>query len=176
MPARSKWYMTVASSKQLEQGDFLFNCPTIEVEDDIDYSALEESEEAPAKIVVRDFIVLSQSCDLEDGNIDYIIVCPIHLFTSMTEFHSNNKKGQLLSDKLPRFALLEKNDRVGFPQDHFVVDLASAHPLPLEYAKRFAQDAGNRLRLVSPYREYLSQKFAYLYMRVGKPTPVSRPD
>ena len=169
----SKWYKTVPSSDTLAQGDFLFDCPTIEVEEDFNYMSLSELDDAPAKVVTRDFIILSQSCDLEDENIDYVILCPVYPFELMTTFHSNSKRGELKSDRLPRFALLDKNDRASFPQDYFIVDLASAQSLPLAYVKRFKDARGKRLTLTSPYKEYLSQKFAYLHMRVGKPTSLT---
>jgi hypothetical protein len=167
----TSWYEVVSKDTPLEQGDFIFRCPTIDI--DGDYEELKPEDIAPAKIVLRDLVIMSQSCDLKDEGIDYVILCQVYPFSALTHLHSNGKKGSLVSDKMPRYALLDKNSFEGFPNEHLVVDLSMVFPVPLQYIKDMRESRSTRLRLVSPYREYLSQKFAYLYMRVGKPNPVT---
>ena len=43
------------------------------------------------------------------------------------------------------------------------------YSLPKEYIFGFVQSKSLRLRLLPPYREYLSQAFARFFMRVGLP-------
>jgi hypothetical protein len=38
--------------------------------------------------------------------------------------------------------------------------------------REFAHQMGDRLRLLPPYREHLSQAFARLFMRVGLPADI----
>jgi hypothetical protein len=167
----SEWYKVVPASVKLEQGDILTGCLTLDIQD-VAVNEIEPGTTIPARSVQRNMIVITQSCDLEDGNVEYVQLCPIHKLQDIPQLNSNNKRGLLKSDRMPRFALLDKNDRQVFYQDYLVVDLASVQSLPLEYVKMHAAKQGRRLRLVTPYREYLSQKFAYLFMRVGKPNPI----
>jgi hypothetical protein len=169
------WFKIAYSSSPLEQGDVLFKCPTIEMTDNFTVRDIKQSENLPIKLSYRNMIVISQSCDLEDENIDYVQLCPVYPLESLAHLRSSGKRGLLEGDRMVRYAVLGKNGRKGFPDDFLVVDLASVQSIPIEIIKEFAKSSGKRLRLASPYREYLSQKFAYQYMRVGKPTPIRLP-
>jgi len=53
--------------------------------------------------------------------------------------------------------------------DYQVINLRQVFPVPLGLAKRMAETQGDRVRLLSPYREALAQAFAQKFMRVGLP-------
>lgn len=55
-----------------------------------------------------------------------------------------------------------------------IVDFHNVYGVPLEFARRFADGKGKRLRLLPPYREHLSQAFARFFMRVGLPTDIPK--
>jgi hypothetical protein len=38
--------------------------------------------------------------------------------------------------------------------------------------EQMAKSKGNRIRLLSPYKEHLAQAFAFLYTRVALPVPI----
>lgn len=63
-------------------------------------------------------------------------------------------------------------DLPGFELDVAVVDFRRVYSLPLEYVRNFASEAGDRVRLLPPYREHLSQAFARFFMRVGLPVDI----
>ena len=45
---------------------------------------------------------------------------------------------------------------------------------PKETLEDFVEKVGNRIRLLPPYREHLSQAFARYFMRVGLPEDIPR--
>jgi hypothetical protein len=52
------------------------------------------------------------------------------------------------------------------------VDFRRVFSLPLGFMRGLATAQGNRLRLLPPYREHLSQSFARFFMRVGLPEDI----
>ena len=53
-----------------------------------------------------------------------------------------------------------------------VVDFRRVYSLPVTFLRRRATQCGNRIRLLPPYREHLSQAFARFFMRVGFPVDI----
>jgi hypothetical protein len=81
-------------------------------------------------------------------------------------------KDALRKGRRPAYHLLNLCDLDGHAAPHLVCDFADAFAIPVEYASQLTQ-AGDRLRLLPPYREQLAQNFARFYMRVGLPIDVS---
>ena len=77
------------------------------------------------------------------------------------------RKGQLLG-----FHVLNKCDLEGFKRDFSVVDFRRVHSLPLGFLRNISGALGERIRLLPPYREHLSQAFARFFMRVGLPVDI----
>src|SRR4051812_10031136 len=70
-------------------------------------------------------------------------------------------------ESAPGSGAREMNTRIAFP--------FSVHTVPRAFLDTLIADrAAKRLRLLPPYREYLSQPFARFFMRVGLPTPITR--
>lgn len=57
--------------------------------------------------------------------------------------------------------------------DYLLVDFRHAFSIPLEFLLELAEKRGKRLRLLTPFREHLSQTFARFIMRVGLPDRVT---
>lgn len=72
----SFWEKVVGDS--LRQGDFLLNCPVAS------FSSI-ENEITEVSIAEYDLIVLTQSCDLENGKADFVARCPIFSLTAFEE-------------------------------------------------------------------------------------------
>ena len=60
----------------------------------------------------------------------------------------------------------------GLTRDLRVVDFRRLYSLPLTFVRQVAARGGDRLRLLPPYREHLSQAFARYFMRVGLPQDI----
>lgn len=163
------WYETIDSKEDLLQGDFIKDCPIV-------IPPLEISSEVEVRIINYDIIVMSQSCDLKQKKVDLVLVCPLW---SLGEFGKRNsfyksKKGKesLRRGYLPGYHLLNKCDLNKFKTDYLVVDFRSVYSVPFDFILKLAENNERRLRLLSPYREHLSQAFARFFMRVGLPSNI----
>lgn len=133
--------------------------------------------EVSVDVAFYDVVVLSQSCDLELGKLQSVIVCPhFSLTDTKTRIpHFQQKKGREEARRgiLPAYHVLEACSLPGFERGPRVVNFAQVFTVPLRYARSQAQPGLRRLRLLPPYREHLAQAFARFVMRVGLPQDVA---
>lgn len=191
------WYAVVDAARALTQGDLIFDCPLMGWKaDPVDFDGRDE--EAVLKAAIQaskaGVIVLTQACDLEQDKVANVILCP-HL--ALSAFRQDwedrlREQNQLPSkaEKLEKaWANTCKDIRDGFvwnhamlnhrledplPIEHRVVDFREVFTVPRSFLESFLrQRGGQRLQLLPPYREHLSQAFARFFMRVGLPTPVA---
>lgn len=164
------WYDNVASDispdELLQQGDLVMQCPIVNLEEDP-----VENEEYVYDINDYDIIVMSQSCDLVSGKTNLVLVCPFAKLESLPEYDTDNKKESLRKGRNLGTHLLNRCDLEG-ESDFLVVDFRSTHSVPLHFIQKFVAKQKNRKRLLTPYREHLSQAFAMFFMRVGLPSGI----
>jgi hypothetical protein len=137
------------------------------------FPAIDEEGRLPVEAVTADVIIVTQSCDLENKKLPFVLVA--HAFT-VSEFETRNedykKSGKWNNVARGRVAALhliacpEKNDDSA---NHIVVDFRQLATLPFGYVQQVAKDAGERWRLQSPYLEAFSQAFGSLFSRVALP-------
>ncbi len=163
------WYETVSEKDELMQGDFIKECPVI-------IPPLEISDSMEVKVVEYNTIIMSQSCDLVQRKLDLVLVCPIW---PLSEFEKRNdffksKKGKeaLRQGNVPGYHLLNKCEIKEFETDFLVVDFRNIYGVSLAFLVGLSQKRGDRLRLLPPCREHLSQAFARFFMRVGLPVDI----
>jgi hypothetical protein len=169
------WYTIIENSDQLLQGDFIPECPIVIPPASIQ---LEDIPEVEIKLI--DSIVLSQSCDIENGHLEIVLLCP---FYSLKTFLNNLPSEQSSTNKaitktieslrkgyLPGYHLLEKYDT--FMKDYLVVDFRNVYGIHIDALKTLSRSINQRIRLLPPYREHLSQSFARYFMRVGLPQDI----
>ena len=169
------WYTKVPGDSRLEQGDIIFKCQIIEPISEIE----EENSTLAADVVEYDVIIMSQSCDLYYEKIELVLVCPFYSLTELSERYPSYKE-EVMRKKLRQGAvvgyhLLNKDEKVGF-NDYLIVDFKSVYAVPLKFLKKIALERGERVRLLPPYREHLSQAFARFFMRVGLPIDIDLQD
>lgn len=168
------WYELVEGSSLL-QGDFLDKCPII-APHGLYAPSSGEAQEVETITTEYDVVVMSQSCDIEHGKLDLVLVCPLWQLEEMTkqnpDLKSPKMKEKLRMGYFPGYHLLNKCDLRGMERDYRVADFRSVYSLPLDFLKDFADGAGRRIRLLPPYREHLSQAFARFFMRVGLPADI----
>lgn len=175
MDATAYPWFRIVRGPEIEQGDILDACPVFLPPDDLD---LENGAPAPVAFrwEERDVILMTQSCDLVPGRekVSEVLLCPVWSRSELTTGHLATPKG--LEDarrgNLPGVHLLAPCDLAGFPQEVRIVDFRRVHTLPLSFFRRRAERASDRLRLLPPYREHLSQAFARYFMRVGLPVDI----
>ena len=158
----------------LEQGDFFLACPVIEpVPARIDPIA-----ELDVEAVVREYdvLILSQSCDLVNGKLETVLVCPywsLDDFEAQDEFCRSTKgKEEIRRGNVPGLHMLAACDLPGFTSPVRIVSFRQVFGLPFDYVSGLAHHPSPRLRLLPPYREHLAQAFARFIMRVGLPVVI----
>jgi hypothetical protein len=167
------WYEAVDGDSIL-QGDFLPKCPILIPESEIPKD--EVGGKMKGKLLEYDVIVMSQSCDLEQKNIDLVLVCPHWSLQQVGDardyFKSSKGKEDLRRGNIPGYHMVAPCDLDGIKHDVRVVDFRAVYSVPFEFIRQFAKAGGKRARLLPPYREHLSQAFARFFMRVGLPVNI----
>jgi hypothetical protein len=169
------WYEVVAGDKLL-QGDMIYQCPVIVPTGEIPDDSGKEEYALEAEITTYDVVIMSQSCDLEQEKLDMVLFCPHWPFEEFINkndyFKSSRGKEDLKRGNIPGYHLLNRCELEGWEKGARVVDFRNVYNLPYPFLKKFAEKRWERLRLLPPYREHLSQAFARFFMRVGLPVQV----
>lgn len=173
------WYEEIDSeSNVLNQGDLIKACPILTPPQSI----IKQGDQFDVKVVNYNVVVMSQSCDLVNKKIENVLVCSYIDFRTFSErlpVDDRNRKGyarafKSIRDGLqPNFHLLDKNVDKGI-NDFLVVEFKNVFGVHFDYLTSHISDPAHskRLRLLSPYREQLSQAFAKFFMRVGLPQDI----
>lgn len=169
------WYTVIENTDELLQGDLVPECPIV-----IPPASVKEDENPVVEIKLIDSIVLSQSCDLTNDNVEIVLVCPYYslktfLSSLPSDKTSTNKAVTKTIDNLrkgffPSYHLLDKYDT--FIHDYQVVGFRNVYGIQYETLKNICKNIKVRIRLLPPYREHLSQSFARYFMRVGLPQDI----
>lgn len=159
-------------NRELLQGDLIQECPKIRLLGDVP----EDDTPVEAEMQKYNVIVLSQSCDIKQGKIGLVLVCPYWELNEFVKkdksFGSNKRKEALRRDELPGFHMLINCDIQGFESDLLIVDFRNVFGVSFDVILELAEKSDKRIRLVPPYREHLSQAFARFFMRVGLPEDI----
>jgi hypothetical protein len=161
--------VSVVTGTDLSQGDLLDRCPVFLPPADL----AEPWNEAAFTWQEVDAVVMTQTCDLIPGRekVTEVLLCAAWSRSDLKSGHLATPRG--LEDarrgNLPGYHLLAACDLPGFARDVRVVDFRRVYSLPVPFVRQRAARSGDRLRLLPPYREHLSQGFARYFMRVGLP-------
>jgi len=165
------WYTLVEPTSTFKQGDIVKACPLIDPS-----SILEGKGEKTVNYYESDSIILSQSCDLEHGHLEIVLVSPLYPLEEFKidkpYYKSSDGKEELRRRYLPGYFLLNECNITGFISKFRVVDFHNVYGIPFNYITRLAKTQGQRLRLLPPYRESLAQEFAKFFARVGYPVDI----
>jgi len=169
------WYQVV-DCEVLQQGDLIDSCPIA-----IPCSAIKEDTIVDFKVREHDIVIMSQSCDLvprKNGKpkLEFVVVCFVWFLddfvSTYPNYNSPGSKERLRCGYQPAFHLLNKCEIEGFTRDFLVVDFRQIFSIPFSSLAEIARERDSRLRLLTPYREHLSQAFARYFMRVGLPSDI----
>ncbi len=169
------WYEVVEGPRLL-QGDILFRCPILALEEAIPWPP-DKLESVSLGWEEQDVLVLTQSCDLENEKVGHVLVAKVISWPNLVQFESQagnpfvkskEFRKKLIEGNIPGMLLLQKRS-VNPSLTWSIVDFRHLFTLPKPFLVQVATNAGRRLRFCSPYREYLAQGFARLFMRVGLP-------
>lgn len=177
-----EWYEEVRLSDGITQGDLIPDCPIPLPSAGFyeDFLKNREDTEVPIDITQADIAVMSQACDIENDKIESIVVCPtwdsLFFAERNTVFRSKDKLNDLRVGREPAYHVLNKCEMPNFTMGYRIVDFHQIYSVPKDYLQQLASRVPVRLRLMSPYREHLSQAFARYFMRVGLPSDVDPVD
>lgn len=161
----NSWYELVPNQTELLQGDFLDDFPII------NYTGSFENGRHDVEVIHYDVVVMTQSCDLnkirlKEQNEKFVILCPrVNYLDVRDDFDWN----YLRAGYIVKAHLLDKCELEPHRFGYQVVELDQIYSVPYSLVREIANQK-DRVRLVSPYREHLSQAFARQFMRVGLPT------
>jgi hypothetical protein len=188
------WFEEVAATAPLTQGDLLCNCPALRWS----YEPRPESqhtEDLQQLLVAEaaDCIVMSQACDLEQGHLRDVILCPTYTISeyrplwqsamearhqtatarSWSRFLDDISNGSIWN--LSMINSHRPSDRDALETEVRLVDFHEILSSPRIFLEAWTiRAAVPRLRLLPPYREHLSQAFARYFMRVGLPLDITK--
>ena len=155
----------------LEQGDLLPDCPVVVPPTNLTEALLaKEGEEIGIEMEVQRvrLIVMSQSCDLAEDKIDQVLLCGYFPASD----HPKHTRSEIRKERFPALHMIEKCELAGHEFERQDVDFRTIYTLPKAFVISFASSLNERVRLLSPYKEHLSQAFARYFMRVGLPQPL----
>lgn len=189
------WYDLVDPSAPLTQGDLIFDCPVLTWKSGklIGEKSSPESEVLQRSVdaISVDVVVMTQACDLEQNKVENVILCPhvsqtehkVAWENEMTACRQNPSSrawkahcDDICNGFLFNYAMLNRGQigkaeiGVRFVYFHDVYTVPRFFLQSLLMSRRLP-----RFRLLSPYKEHLSQAFARFFMRVGLPTPIETP-
>jgi hypothetical protein len=170
------WYEVVGPDQEISQGDILLNCPIFIPNEKFYFGNLEEGHLRSLKFEMYyiNAIIMTQACDLtsEDGRTpaETVIVARIDSFKgeSKTLLHDAN------AGRKPDLQVLKGHFEDPIQMDYQLVDFTSIYSSPYRLLDAVSKRQGARLRLQSPYLEYLSQRFGNYFSRVGLPKGISK--
>lgn len=181
-PSDYRWYARVfdpACPDELQQGDILEQCPTIDIPPSFYPMVAEALKMHPAgeisvptefKAPCRDLIVMTQSCDLaanEDGaeQVATVMLCQLWEYSEVAlvpPFSKSGFLGNAAAGKLTGYYLLNKCTEPDCERHFLIVAFDEMYTLPIHYVRQIAS-RGPHLRLLPPYREHLSKPSPFLH-------------
>jgi len=176
--SEQSWY-EVVEGDSLEQGDILSACPIVAPSAKLTFPV--PAATFPAQLQLTDVVIMTQSCDLVNEKLEDIVLCPHWDLKEAGQMDSALGKKDtwrlILRGQRYQYAMLEQwQGGDGISMGIRIVDFGRIFSLPRNFVMQFAANKGKRLRLCSPYREYLSQSFARFFMRVGLPQDIKLPE
>lgn len=159
----------------LEQGDLWRRCPRFVLPRNLAHGNHGVGERG-----VVDAVVLTQSCDLvirADGECEAtdVLLCPYYARKDRAAhpvFRRDEAWEEVRKGRRPFYHVLNECTIPGHEQDFVLIDCHALFTLSALLIREFVEQAGDRLRLLPPYREHLPQAFARLFMRVGLPADI----
>ena len=173
---RWPWFCVV-DGDSLQQGDLLTNLRFIPSQ-----PAREGNSSARDAVLAEktqdidglkgDFIVITQTCDLEPNcRVNNVVICPVKPLAEAASEERRIRENihNLKNCNLIGYYYLNRCDFRELERPESIVLFYDIFMLPLGYLRNFATGLKQRLRLLPPFREGLAFNFARCYGRVGLP-------
>jgi hypothetical protein len=174
-----EWF-EVTEGRELRQGDVLLGCPVFVP--DIPYP-FKSGDDCNVNQYDYDLIILSQSCDLVEGqklDVRHALLCQLQLLDNLKNTTGHKLAKGENRKRLAEFGLtgyhpIPECIIPRLPRPYSVIQFSPTFTLPVDFIRQHAQACGARLRLRSPYRELLAQRFGYYFGRIAIDEPPELP-
>jgi len=184
------WYKVVEASTPITQGDIIIDCPIVGWKETSLKMTSDSTPEALMEYVDYfhvDSIIMTQACDLEQGKVQYVVLCPhysLDVYQQQWEVGMRERKQKTNSKawrsqidavrqgRVWNLSMLNSYSGDDLEMGIRIVDFHEIFSLPRNFLESWLINQGMRLRLLPPYREYLSQAFARFFMRIGLPVDI----
>ncbi|RLA46090.1 MAG: hypothetical protein DRR06_05790 [Gammaproteobacteria bacterium] len=166
------WYESVLDNS-LEQGDLLYEFPIVKADvtaEHVQQILAGEEPDIGAEVVLINAIILTQSCDLQNDKTETVILCP--LWDDENGQFGKNKMNEIRAGRRFGWHLLNRDEAQEIP--FTVVEFSRLFMAKRSAVVQFISNGQSRPRLLSPYKEHLSQAFARYFMRVGLPSDIPK--
>lgn len=170
----TSWWQDV-EGPALNHGDWLSGChvPVL-----VSESSPSEGSVIDIDLELRNIIILTQSCDLENGKAPLVAVCPLYRLPEWEEaspdFRAKGRWETVRQGRVEGLHLLAGLQGPEINSESLVVDFRQIYSLPIGYLSAHAERTGSRARLRSPDLEHFAQAFARFFMRVGLPSNIAK--
>jgi hypothetical protein len=171
------WYSRVPKGSILEQGDFISGL-SVPFATYSYTNVKNKSVKTKSVWQEADWIILTQSCDLDpnnNGGLDNIVICPVFTLSQFLQenpaYTGKSKKKELLNNKKIGLHSLKSTGYRWYPNEPYLVNFRDARIVSLRVVLEYLVTSKNklRLRLNPPYREYMAARFGLLFSRIGYP-------
>jgi hypothetical protein len=162
---------------ELAQGDLVLDCPVLTfLANETGKEQLSAGDTPQVGFELFNCVVMTQSCDLENGKAPSVALCPVYTLDEYAEFVPHYRRRgnweQVRRGQVEGLHLLASPTNPTDNMSALVVSFRTIHSLPFDLVSQRAVAMGDRWRLKSPYLEHLSQAFARFFMRVGLPAGI----
>lgn len=185
------WYQWVPAESKIAQGDLIMDCPVLEWTGTLpEGTLLSDTLKNRADGVAVDVVVMTQACDLAQNKVDNVIVCAHY---SLSEYKTSweialqeqqqnptSKAWRKFCDSICdgyvwNLSMLNSRETGSIKMERRIVDFHRVYSLPIDFLQSYVTATRrDRLTLLPPYREHLSQAFARFFMRVGLPVNIAK--
>lgn len=183
-----KRFTALPPGSKLRQGDILENVLRLIPPKDIQING-NKNVRIQIGIEYCNVIILTQTCDLQDKDVDLILVAPIYKFDeyienlikkrsdegkpqikeSGFETWKKNKLKELKKNPPERFYFLSGCVFPGFINDDLIIDFGGASGLDYDYVENVAKSQGFRITLKSEFKYDFSHRLGNHFSRVDVP-------
>lgn len=161
----------IVNEKNIQQGDIIEDCIVYQLQKLPEISKGTTKAVYPAE--VHDLIVLTQTCDLVQENAEQIVLASIVPMSAIGEInkHYATDKGleEIRRGYIPSLYMMPACQLENYEREIRIVNFHRTFTLSTSYIDDIVNQNQTRIRLMTPFREQLSQAFARYFMRVGTP-------
>jgi hypothetical protein len=175
-PDSASWYGLVKADAPLEQGDILVKCPIFRPPDSLEFP-LNHTVKNKMEVLKESVIVLSQSCDIKPNQkktTTHVVLCWVTPLSKTNYYKDWHGRLQLSNGQIHGLHLLHECPHSPWDGEQLVVSFRTVWTLPISFLTSYANYHGERIRLLSPYREQLSHRFGHFFSRVATPVDLPR--